>query len=324
MDRRFWWIGAGGVLVLALGTGVAMLVLSDSGPGVRRAPASKEGEHRLATFNVGELFDPVDDPALSGDEDDLPTPEAHLSELARAIGAIDADVIALQGVESASALAWFRDTYLAELGYEHVAAIDVGHASGVENGVLSRYPLRGARVWPDMKLGATHPSGEGASVNNLAGKPVKFRRSPLLVTVELPHQGGGGVTALSLLVVELKGGDAYEYWREAEAEGVLQIAGALDEREPLVILGSFHAEPGDPSVDALLGAGYADVLGGRGESSRWVTEVGGDRTDLILANGSAEALLDASGGFVLGGSFSPEPSVGAHLPVAVGVRATWE
>jgi hypothetical protein len=122
--------------------------------GVPKPPQKASGSVRLAAFNVENLFDGVDDPKLSGDDDDLPmqTDETRLKNLASIIRQLDADVLALEEVESEACLKWFRDTYLKDMGYEHLASREVGYYRGVEQSVLSRFPIERVETFVDLRL----------------------------------------------------------------------------------------------------------------------------------------------------------------------------
>ena len=114
----------------------------------------RDGSIRVASYNMLNLFDPVDDPALSGNYDDLPmaTSSDRCESMARAIKALDADILCLQEIESEEALKWYRDTYLKGLGYDHLASKDVGYYRGVEQSVLSRFPITAVTTWPEEDL----------------------------------------------------------------------------------------------------------------------------------------------------------------------------
>ena len=119
--------------------------------------------------------------------------------------------------------------------------------------------------------------------------------------------------------MDAKGGDRYEYWREAESQAVLAIARAVP--GPVAVLGSFHAERGDPSVDAYLNAGFADVFADAHGSARMQTETSGDRTDLILANDLLAPALDPDAGFVLAPApAGASPEAPRHLPLVVALH----
>lgn len=260
------------------------------------------GSVRVATYNVENLFDAHDDPELSGDNEDIDDekPAGELRAVARAIRRLDADILTLQEIESESALLEFRDTYLADMGYEHVVSIDAGTGRGIEQSVLSRFPIASATNRPRMALGGVHPELYGTQPNWHAGEPLEFRRSPLIVEVDVPGVDGSAYP-LTLVVVHHKSGRHAGYWREAEAAGVLRVLEELGRMQPernLLVLGDFNALASDASVQTYLDAGFED-LGPTGGNAA-VTHESGRRIDLILGTpGIVEDVVEGSA-FVLG------------------------
>ena len=245
---------------------------------------------RLATYNLLDFFDHEDDPALSGRYDDLPMAiaEPRARQLAKIIRAIDADVLALQEVESRDALVWFRDTYLADMGYDHVASQDVGYFRGIECAVLSRIEIIGEEVWPRLSLDGLRRDGTGwAEVPE--GKDLVFRRSPLRVDLRAPDG-----YELTLFVVHHKAGADFDYQREAEALKVLELAGAVaqaDQDRNVAVIGDFNAAPWDKSLRAYLNDGFVDTLAYRAtrgaEGRMYKTHRSGRVLDYILLNPGA-------------------------------------
>ena len=213
--------------------------------GVPAAPKKAEGTLRLASYNMLNLFDHADDPALSGEWDDmtLAVTEDRAKGLADAIKRLDADILVLEEVESKEAVEWFRDTYLKGLGYDHVASLDAGYYRGVEQSVLSRFPLRDARVFLDTKLDAkpAEKPTESESGSQAPNDPTKFQRSPLAVNVIMPNN-----YTLTLYAIHHKaGGKAFDDHRAAEAKKIIELA-AKDMKTPgrnVVLLGDFNATP---------------------------------------------------------------------------------
>lgn len=276
--------------------------------GVAEAPPKAPGSFRLCTYNVENLFDGVDDPAYSGDDEDLDDekPAHELLAVARAIRAVDADVLCVQEIESLEALIAFRDAYLSGMGYDHVASLDAGSSRGIEQAVLSRYPIEHVENWPGKRLGGVHPEKYGSRDNWYAGEPLAFRRSPLRVDVRVPDGADGELW--TLLVVHHKSGRHSGYWREAEARGVLAVTEpvlALADR-PVVVLGDFNAEVDAESVKIYMKNGFRDLLRTRaGGRAAWVTHESGRRIDLVLGNETAFKRV-ASKGFTLGTPARPD------------------
>lgn len=283
--------------------------------GIREAPARTPGTLRLATYNLLNLFDDHDDPTLSGRYEDIDDakPESERLALAAAIRAIDADILALQEVESESALREFRDGYLAGLGYDHLVSIDTGDPRGIECAVLSRFPITGFWTWGGLELGGVHPEMWGGNPNDWAGEPIAFKRSPLRVDVAVPASDDGSVYTLTLFVLHNKAGGPGAYWREAESRKIVElVAEAAAERpEPnIIVLGDLNAMSTDPSVRILLDTGLLEVL--PFDPSRpleTVSHESGRRIDHILVNAWAMREVVPESGFIFG---TPSRAPGAN------------
>jgi endonuclease/exonuclease/phosphatase family metal-dependent hydrolase len=176
---------------------------------------------------------------------------------------VNADVIALEEVESDVALRWFRDTYLRDMGYASVASLDAGYYRGVEQSVLSRYEIVEAKVWPNLSITDVRRSGDGwQDVPADKRSSLTFQRSPLMVTVRVRPD-----YLLTLFVVHHKaGGSGLKYHREAEALKIVELARAVMREDPsrnVAILGDFNAAPWDKSMRVYLEAGFVDTLAHR-------------------------------------------------------------
>jgi endonuclease/exonuclease/phosphatase family metal-dependent hydrolase len=330
---------------------------SASTPGLRRFGVEKPlpkpaGAFRLATYNLENLFDDADDPALSGrfEDKDMTKPEPHRRALAAAIRAIDADVLAVQEVESKDALLWFRDQFLADMGYVHVASVDAGDERGIEQAVLSRFPITDVTNWPRLPLGGLHPDKAGRNANELAGKPITFHRSPLRVTITVsgiaPAPASPSVTpaftpshpyTLTLFVVHQKSGRDWEYWREKEAAATVRLVGDFVADHPdrnVIILGDFNAAPGAPSLRLYADAGLIDAFADADPKDRAViSHASGRAIDRIFFKAAAAREFLPRSRFILGTPALPEDAdyrrtpppdgyASDHYPVVVDLFAT--
>lgn len=318
--------------------------------GVSEAQDRRPGTIRLASYNVENLFDDHDDPKLSDDVEDIEMtkPEDHRAAVAAAIRAIDADIVALQEIESEAALLWFRDQFLSDLGYTYVKSYDAGDGRGIENSVLSRFPITDAGVRLDMDLGGVHPAtyGDRGAANWLAGEPLKMRRSPLFVDIQIPAGttlGGeadapeklGEAYDLTLIVVHHKSGGGSGYWREAEATKVASIIREFEKAKPgrnIAVLGDFNSTPQDKVYTIYADAGMKDVHAARPTSgpakATAITHASGRVIDMILVNGALSSEVVTGSAFVYGTPILPEgvdyrnvlPPTGYasdHFPVVV-------
>ncbi len=304
------------------------------GPGLRYGIADapkKTRAIRLAAYNVQNLCDHVDDPNLSGEWDDmkLAVTEDRAQALAKVIRRLDADVLFLQEVESQEALTWFRDTYIKDMGYTYLASLDAGYYRGIEQSVLSRFPIKNARVFLDAKLGTAGGSEPSADdTKELQNKPdaavtpaqdkapkdeTKFQRSPLAVDVELPD----GYVLSAYAIHHKAGGQKFEAHRKAEAAKIIEFVKADLAKNPdanIVILGDFNSTPLSPPrrmyKDAGLLNGYdyrpqEDIAKGRNESlpqaerdalrEQYTTHESGRPIDyIIISKGFANEIVPGS------------------------------
>lgn len=265
------------------------------------------GAIRLASYNVENLFDDQDDPALSGGVDDLDDrkPDDECEAVAKALRAIDADVVALQEVESEAALRWFIDKHLDGLGYTHVVSLDAGDGRGIEQSVISRFPLRDVANWPGLEVGGVHPDRDGNRPHSRAGKPITFARSPLRVTVDVPAKDASADPAytFTLFVVHLKSGPTSGYWREREAAKLVSLVGEFQGQNPdanVFVVGDFNARPGDGPIDIITRGGLFDAFGDRPRGdSAWITHSSGRVIDFIFATAPARPEIIPQTRFVL-------------------------
>jgi endonuclease/exonuclease/phosphatase family metal-dependent hydrolase len=300
--------------------------------GSKTVKPRSEGAIRVASYNIENLFDDKDDPALSGSNDDKDEtkPLSQLEGAAAAIKALDADVIALQEIESLEALTWFRDGWLKDLGYTYIASVDAGDARGIEQAVLSRFPIQNVQNWPSAKLEGVHPE---KAPDGEPGTQMVLHRSPLKVDVVLGDNAKA--QTVTLFVVHHKSGFKSAYWREAEAVKVLELIKAQEKAtpdRPIAVLGDFNSMPDQPSIQTYLTGGLVDTLADRKEGDPTsITHESGRVIDLILCNQVFAQHIVPGSAFVMGVPARPEgvdwrttpPPVGYasdHYPVVVDLK----
>lgn len=297
--------------------------------GIETPPAKRPGTIRLATYNIENMFDGVDDPVSPANDVEWEKPEAEMRAVAEAIRLLDADVLALQEVESESVLRAFRDEYLSDMGYAYLVSKDAGDRRGIEQSVLSRFPVVASRVWDNFDTGEVHPELWQDQPNRYAGQPITLRRSPLMAMVEIPGAPGAEAYRLTMFVVHHKSGRGNDYWREAEARGVIRlIEQETDAGENVVVLGDFNARPEDASVRLYAEAGLREAWTNRPRGPEGRTHASGRAIDLMLFNDAADDEIVPGSFFVLGTvarpegvdwrNYAPPPGYASdHYPVAV-------
>ena len=207
-------------------------------------PVKKAGaELKIATYNVLNLFDDVDDP-YHADEGTPAKPRAELERVAQVLRKLDADVVALEEVENRWYLERFLEVFLPEMGYE-VVLVEGNDLRGIDVCLLSRVPVGPVHSYRHVRF----PDANG--------KTRRFARD--VVAVELQPEGAA---PLEVWVLHLKS----NYGGRPEAEPVRlgeaqQIRRMLDERfrvnpqARLVVLGDFNDTWESASTQALVGSG---------------------------------------------------------------------
>ena len=293
-------------------------------PPAERTP----GTVRIASWNVLNLFDHTDDPLLSDRWDDLhmATPLGRCRAIAAVLRRIDADVVALQEVESLACLVWSRDTFLADMGYVHVASIDAGYHRGVECSMLSRIPIAEASVQTGVLLGPE--AGGCCGTRTRPGQPnTPFRRPPLRIV--LGEEGGD---QLAIFVVHHKagGGKANTWRREAEACHTvksIETWRASHDGIPFILAGDFNAAAAECSVRTYLDAGLIDVMA----SPSTPTHASGRTIDFIMVSGELKERIVPGSNAVIdvpqpppGWNWKtdrrPDEAPSDHFPLMVDVR----
>lgn len=288
--------------------------------GLKKPLPKAPGCIRVTTFNIENMFDDKDDPKLSGQFEDKNStkPADQLKAAADAIRALDADIVCLEEVESEEAVKWFRDNWLKGAGYDHVASLDAGDPRGIEQAVLSRFPIKDVRNYVHQKLGGRQPDTWGKEPNREAGAPFEFKRSPLQVTIEVPNTSvadllkkAGKTEAraetyeLTLYVVHLKsGGRDYEAQRDAEAGGVVKLIETLTKEQPkanILVLGDCNSTLNLPPLKRIEQGGLTPIwLDRNPRDNATATHSSGRCIDHIYYNANIKPELKLDSRFVLG------------------------
>ena len=293
-------------------------------------PAKPAGAIRLAFYNVENLFDNRPD-GNSKASDEKPKP--HKEGLALAIHAVKPDIMAMSEVESLDALKEFRDQYLSDLGYVHIASIDAGDGRGIEQSVLSRYPISGAKNWVGSPLEGVHQVADAQSGIKL-GDPLKLHRSPLRAVVTIPasETGTGKDTSLVLYVMHHKAGREYDYWREAEAKFVIsKVKEDLKPDALVALVGDFNSFARDAAGKIYTSNGMSDCFADRGRDATWATHESGRPIDNIFASAALSKAVVPNSRIIYGTPVRPPRSdwnttpapkgyASDHFPISVDLK----
>lgn len=224
---------------------------------------------RIATFNCENLFARYDFkknlPALGEDGFIINQLAFSINDddakkiTARAIQAVDADILCVQEAESLPVLDRFNARYLPRLKYRHRILVDGNDDRQIDVGVLSRHPIVGMRSY--------------RSVRNKANTAELFSRDCLVVDLDVAGK------PLTLYVNHFKsmigGRPATLPRRREQAEFVARL---VDERWKsskyagnFIVLGDLNDYPGEgTSLNALLKhKGLVNILDRLPAGERW-------------------------------------------------------
>ena len=309
--------------------------------GLTEAMPRIDGTIRLCSYNVLNLFDHKDDITLQGEYDDIgdnpgPTSTARCEELAKAIRAVNADILALQEVESEEALRWFNDTFLKGMGYDHLVSKEVGYYRGIEQSILSRFPITDVQIWPEEDLANIKRKGINWTPAPPDTKELKFQRSPLCVTVEASDS-----YSLTLFILHHKAGRNNNWHRESEALQTMTFVKEMIKNDPnrnIAVLGDFNAAPYDKSVKVYYRGGMTDTMAHRStkvdydlDAPLFKTHTTNRIIDFILLNPAGMGEFVPNSGFILGSSAEeydwrndkiPSGYASDHYPLSIALVPT--
>ena len=195
---------------------------------------------RIASYNVKNLFDNVDDPDKA-DEGTPAKPATEQKALAAVIDKSEADVLALQEVVNIEALTEFRDKYGLAEEYPHVVLVEGNDRRGIDVALLSKYPIENVKSHKD-------------EVFEVPGQaPRGFLRDLLQADIQIPQYGP--VRFFAAHLSSKIGGEKAEVMRAAEAKAARAIVKEEVKDFPgqkYVVMGDFNDTPDSPAVQTFL------------------------------------------------------------------------
>ncbi len=201
---------------------------------------------RVATYNIENAFDVYDDP-YTRDETTPVKPRWEYEAIAKALKAIDADIVAIQEVENEPVLQALVQEYLPDMGYRVVAVPLTNDERGIKLGLISRFPVLSITSYRWQPL--RYPESD---------RTWRFARDLLHARVQLP---GPEARVLNVFVVHLKskssteGDPKSQMWRTSEAIRIRQIIGQMLVANPdelILLMGDFNSEPHQPAFITLM------------------------------------------------------------------------
>jgi endonuclease/exonuclease/phosphatase family metal-dependent hydrolase len=218
----------------------------------------------VATYNVENLFDAQDNP-LTQDftpqgkenwtEQKVDQKVANLGRVLRAVnGNRGPDIIALTEVENRGVVERLRDKGLKGLGYEEVVVVDGKDARGINNAILSRYPLAEEPTLHDVHDPGSKTWGDKTTRGILEAT---FKVRGKLLTVFVNHWPSKG------------GGDKAEAQRVEVGQKLRHLVDETLKKDPdreVLMLGDFNADLGEAPLGKQGLDTHTDVDQARADS----------------------------------------------------------
>lgn len=217
-------------------------------PPVEHKARAFDGTVTIGAFNVLNLFDEHDDPYHT-DEGTPAKPKEQLEKVAERIRAADADVLALEEVESRFYLQQFVAAMLSDMGYQHVVCFEGNDKRGIDVALLSRFPV--GPVTSHMY----------ERFSDGSGSETWFQRDLLQVRIDPPE-----APSFQVFVVHFKskrGGGDTERTRLAEcrqARKILDQELAKDKDALFVTCGDFNDTFDSSPLKAIRGTGATALV----------------------------------------------------------------
>jgi endonuclease/exonuclease/phosphatase family metal-dependent hydrolase len=218
-------------------------------------PKTTPGEIVVGAYNVLNLFDNYDDP-YRNDEGTPAKPRQQLERLAQSIRQLNADVLAVEEVESRDYLERFVNVFLADMGYEHVVLMEGNDMRGIDVGLLSRIPVGEVRSNRHVRF----PGKDGV--------PSRFQRDVLEATLE-----PAGGEPFAVWVVHLKsnsgGREEAEPIRLPEAQQIRNMLDAELAEDPnarIIVTGDFNDTWNSHTMQIIAGSGEGALFSAGSEA----------------------------------------------------------
>ncbi len=245
------------------------------------------GTFRVASYNVENLFDAVDDPDRK-DEDTPPKDVEAMRKLAQTLKKADADVVALQEVENLQILNQILDQNLPGL-YPYRALVEGNDSRGIDVAVVSKHPIQNVQSHKDNRFPL--PGGKGTT---------NFKRDLLRADVQV---GSYPVSVYTTHFKAQAGGPKADAVRLAEALETRRIVQEEMKAWPgrrYVVTGDFNDTPDSDVGRALVtpgkdGFALKDALAGVPPGQRITHPVTNRSIDFMLYSDSMEGEFAGGG-----------------------------
>lgn len=295
--------------------GVSLLLISSFLLPIPDLKAQSQKTLLLATWNVENFFDSVDDPLK---DDSVFPPDIvnfKLSSIATVIKALNPDLIALQEVENLQLLQKLNDE--GGLGYKNAILLEGNDPRGIDVALLTRLDVLQVETHKDDAL------------PELPGLPPNYRFSRDCLEVHLESNGMRFIALINHFVSKAQGVEVTLPRREAQALRVRRIVDelqAVDSTAKIVVLGDLNDTPdsipirrltkGKPKESRLYEA--TSILPVEDRYS-YIFRGTGELIDYVLFNKNFKPLINNQSVRIFHDVLADQAS--DHDPVIVGIEA---
>lgn len=226
--------------------------------------AAGRSSFRIASYNVLNLFDNIDDP-IKKDEGTPPKSAQSQAALADVMEGSQADVIALQEVENIDILTEFRDKNGLKDDYPFLTLVEGNDGRGIDVALMSKHPIQNVVSHKDETFPIEGQEDRG------------FLRDLLQADIDIPEYGP--VRFFLSHFASKRGGERSDVMREAEAQKAREIMKRETQGFPsqkYVIMGDFNDTPDSPAAQTLTredsdGWGLVDAFRDKPDSVSYPT-----------------------------------------------------
>ncbi len=288
----------------------------DGRPTLATSKATPDTEtFKVLAWNLEHFTDPFDDPYIDNSREDAGAGKSdrELALLARALEQIDADVLALQEVESDRAVKFFLDSYLPDHDYQFFACVP--STNWYQNVVVaSRFPI-----------GRIISLREVMMYNEVLDESRNRYNNRLMFAEIQPSED----YEFLLGCFHLKaGGDPEDpVWREQQIALVKDTLAEITAGHPaanVALAGDLNLVPSSGEYESLVSPPlpFVDPLAGQGTSFTHPSTGPGRRIDYIVFNPAmAPEYVPASAGSAMPLSLDELARISDHLPVVTSFYA---
>jgi endonuclease/exonuclease/phosphatase family metal-dependent hydrolase len=203
--------------------------------------AGEPKQVRIVSWNLEHFVDPYDDPYVDNEREDGSAlkPAEQLADLAEAIRLIDADVLALQEVESDRAVKLFLDSHVQGHTYKYYACVPA--TEWYQNVVIaSSLPIGTIFSLREREMTSTTGSTRSDINNRLAGAEILGPGDSRFLLANVHLKAGGGADNQEWRTLQV--GLVKEFFAQQD----LTAAGL-----PMLLVGDLNMAPANPEFATL-------------------------------------------------------------------------